>query len=86
MKIKIEVDCSCLPQYIYFGGYYMSESVHLCLTDLLNEDLSSQEYFNTLPEKIRRELLSRDDITTFDELQRQAALLKSKSNENYDFT
>ena len=58
----------------------MSEYMYLCLSDLLDQDLSSQEYFNTLPNNVRKELLENDDVVTFDELQRQALILKSKLN------
>lgn len=56
----------------------MSEYVHLCLSDLLDQDLSSQEYFNTLPDNVRQKLLQNDDVRTFSELQEQAAILKSE--------
>ncbi|WMJ22855.1 hypothetical protein RBG61_12795 [Paludicola sp. MB14-C6] len=61
----------------------MSEYVHLCLSDLLEEDLSSQEYFNTLPDDVRQNLLLIDNITTFEELQEQARILKTKMNNNH---
>ncbi|MEG0853581.1 MAG: hypothetical protein RSF82_06895 [Angelakisella sp.] len=54
----------------------MPDNIHLCLTDLLDQDLSSKEYFDTLPNAVRKELLIRDDITTFEELQEQAYRLK----------
>lgn len=46
----------------------LSEYVHLCLTDLLDADLSSQEYFNSLPNRVRQRLI-RKEISTFEELQ-----------------
>ncbi|MBP3310913.1 MAG: hypothetical protein J6L72_01615 [Butyricicoccus sp.] len=45
--------------------------VHLCLSDLLDQDLTAWEYFQTLPSSIRQELYD-CEITTFDELQAQA--------------
>lgn len=56
----------------------MSEYIHLCLSDLLDQDLSSQEYFNTLPTRVRQELLAYEEIKTFNELQEKAADLKEK--------
>ncbi len=55
----------------------MSEYVHLCLTDLLDADLSSQEYFNTLPNEVRQKLLQADEVRTFAELQETADRLKA---------
>lgn len=56
----------------------MSEYIHLCLTDLLDQDLSSKEYFNTLPDDIRNDLLSRDEVRTFEELQTEARRLMGR--------
>ena len=47
------------------------EYVHLCLTDLLDQDLSAHEYFQTLPPEAQRSLLEKE-IFTFEELQREA--------------
>lgn len=55
----------------------MSEYVHMCLSDLLDQDLSSQEYFNTLSNAVRQKLLQNGDARTFSELQEQAAKIKS---------
>ena len=54
----------------------MSESVHLCLTDLLDQDLSGQEFFNALPLRVRQQLLV-EEISTFEELQDRASVLKT---------
>ena len=48
--------------------------VHLCLSDLLDQDLTAYEYFQTLPPEIQR-ALNRQEITTFDELQARAGAL-----------
>ena len=53
----------------------MSEYIHLCLTDLLDQDLSSHEYFNTLPDNVRSRLLAKDEVRTFGELQNEAQRL-----------
>lgn len=45
----------------------MSEYVHLCLTDLLDNDLTSYEYFYSLPSNVRNALFQQE-ISTFDEL------------------
>lgn len=51
--------------------------VHLCLSDLLDQDLTAYEYFQTLPPDVQK-ALNRQEITTFDELQARAgALLES---------
>ena len=55
----------------------MDELYHyLCLTDLLDQDLSAYEYFQTLPTDVRAELEREDSITTFEELQARAAHLQ----------
>lgn len=56
----------------------MSESVYLCLSELLDQDLSSQEYFNSLPDRVRQSLLLEDDVRTFAELQERADRLKNQ--------
>jgi len=44
--------------------------VHLCLTDLLDQDLTAYEYFQGLSPDLKRALSEqKQDITTFDELQ-----------------
>ena len=45
---------------------------YLCLTDLLDQDLSAYEYFQTLPSDVREALKREDGITNFDELQARA--------------
>lgn len=49
---------------------------HLDLTDLLDQDISSFEYFQTLPEAVKKQLRNMD-IRTFKELQEQAGKLKA---------
>jgi len=44
------------------------DHVHLCLTDLLDQDLAAYEYFQGLSPDVRRALAERE-ISTFDELQ-----------------
>lgn len=61
----------------------MSEYVHLCLSDLIDQDISSQEYFNTLPNSIRQKLLKEDEVRTFDELQERASELISDDKKFY---
>lgn len=42
---------------------------HVCLTELIDQDLTANEYYQTLPESIRQQL--RDvEITSFEELQK----------------
>ena len=45
---------------------------YLCLTDLLDQDLSAYEYFYTLPPDVQETLRKQDDIASFDELQARA--------------
>ncbi|MEA5010213.1 MAG: hypothetical protein VB100_00635 [Angelakisella sp.] len=51
------------------------EHVHLCLSDLLDQDISANEFYQTLPNEIKAALQDRD-ITTFAELQEYAKKLK----------
>ena len=46
----------------------MQENVHLCLSDLLDQDVSSNEFYNTLSPEVQRKLQEKD-IRTFEELQ-----------------
>lgn len=58
----------------------MEEGVYLCLTDLLDQDLTAYEFFQTLSPEVRQDLHRRDDeITTFSELQAQTAALRMPS-------
>ena len=46
------------------------DHVHLCLTDLLDQDLTAYEYFQGLSPDLKRALSEqKQDIVTFDELQ-----------------
>ena len=45
---------------------------YLCLSDMLDQDLSAYEYFQTLPSDVREALKREDGITNFDELQARA--------------
>ena len=51
-------------------------SGYLCLSDMLDQDLSAYEYFQGLPPEVRQALKREDNITTFDELQARAANLR----------
>ena len=53
----------------------MQENVHLCLSDLLDQDISSNEFFNTLSPNVQRRLMYKD-IRTFEELQKCANAYK----------
>lgn len=50
---------------------------HICLTDLLDQDISSYEYFNSLSEEMRRKI-EHEDPTSFEEMQKIVA-----ENSNY---
>lgn len=45
---------------------------YLCLTDLLDQDLSAYEYFQTLPPAAQTALRREDSVTSFEELQSRA--------------
>ena len=45
---------------------------YLCLSDLLDQDLSAYEYFQSLPPDVREALKREDGVTNFDELQAHA--------------
>ena len=50
---------------------------YLCLTDLLDQDLSAYEYFQTLPPAVQTALRREDGgIGTLDELQARVAHLQ----------
>ena len=40
----------------------------LCLSDLLDQDLSSYEYFHSLPKELQNKIIMKD-ITSFEEMQ-----------------
>lgn len=44
---------------------------YLCLSDLLDADTSSYEFFCTLPDNIK-EKIEQEDVRSFDEMQRIA--------------
>lgn len=50
---------------------------HLGLSDLLENDLSSYEYFNSLPPSIQYEI-NRYEISNFEELQRKVVEIKER--------
>ncbi|RPF42191.1 hypothetical protein EDD70_2530 [Hydrogenoanaerobacterium saccharovorans] len=54
----------------------MSESFHLCLSDLLDQDLSSYEYFYSLPSDIQNKI-KRSDVRSFEEMQEYVAKLRN---------
>lgn len=56
----------------------MSEYVHLCLTDLLDNDMTSYEYFYSLPNNIRNSLFEQE-ISTFEELVQAANSISESS-------
>lgn len=55
-----------------------STDQHLCLSDLLEEDLSSYEFFQTLPQPIQ-EKLEQMDVSTFAEMQQAVSKIKKAS-------
>lgn len=57
----------------------MSDHIYLCLTELLDQDTSSMEYFNSLPDDIRHKLLQDDDVRCFSQLQKRSNELRNKN-------
>lgn len=53
------------------------EQMHLCLSDLLDQDLTSYEYFHSLPEDIQHKA-AESDVRSFDELQSFVEQLKQE--------
>ena len=51
------------------------ETVHLCLSDMLDQDLTSYEFFHSLPENIQQKVEA-SDVRSFDEMQALVAQLK----------
>ena len=49
---------------------------YLGLTDLLDQNLSAYEYFQTLPPELQTQLRRRDGVSSFGELQAQADHLR----------
>ena len=56
------------------------ETMHLCLSDLLDQDLTSYEYFHSLPEEIQRKVED-SDVRSFDELRSFVAQLKQEKDQ-----
>lgn len=50
---------------------------YLCLTDLLDQDLSAYEYFQTLPPRVQDKLRRDGGAASFQELQSRANSLRS---------
>lgn len=50
---------------------------YLCLTDLLDQDLTAWEYFQTLPPAVQTALRREDGVSSFEELQARANHLRS---------
>lgn len=59
----------------------MSENVHLCLSDLLDSDVSSNEFYNTLSPEVQKKLQNKD-IRTFEELQKCAKAYRKNEEDN----
>lgn len=56
------------------GERWMKElDESLCLTELLDQDLSAYEYFQTLSPELQDKLRREDEIRSFAELQARAA-------------
>ena len=50
---------------------------YLCLTDLLDQDLTAYEYFQTLPPRVQTALRREGGAASFSELQARANSLRS---------
>lgn len=51
----------------------------MCLSDMLDQDLTSYEYFHSLPEDIQRKVED-SDVRSFDELQSFVEQLKQEKD------
>jgi len=60
----------CLSEVNHMDAY-------LGLTELLDQNLSAYEYFQTLPPEIQTVLRRRDSVSSFEELQAQAQHLRT---------
>lgn len=52
---------------------------YLCLSDLLDADLSSYEFYCSLPENVKR-IIEEEDVRTFEEMQRIANRERNSSS------
>ncbi|HEX2985225.1 MAG TPA: hypothetical protein VHO71_00240 [Caproiciproducens sp.] len=57
------------------------EQMHLCLSDMLDQDLTSYEYYHSLPEDIQRRIQD-SDVRSFDEMQSFVAQIKQEKDNN----
>lgn len=57
----------------------MPENIHLCLSDLIDQDLSSYEYYQSLPESTRRKV-AEADVCSFEEMQALVLKLERKKH------
>lgn len=46
----------------------MTDDIHLCLTELLDQDITSYEYFHSLPKDIQMKI-RKEDLRSFREMQ-----------------
>lgn len=54
----------------------------LCLSDLLDQDLSSYEYFYSLPLEIQKKIEEREsDVNSFADMQQMAEKIKSEQTQ-----
>lgn len=58
---------------------------YLGLTELLDQDLSAYEYFQTLPPELQTELRRSDGVSSFGELQSRVESLRSARMSIPDF-
>lgn len=67
------------PEHTTFRGDFLKGSIaqHLGLSDLLEEDLTSYEYFHSLPKELKRRVEAMD-ATSFEEMQSCVAKWKNK--------
>lgn len=61
----------------------MSNEIYLCLSDLLSEDLSSYEYFTSLPTKLQKKI-EKMDVRSFRQMQ-NAVISLNMDNSSYNF-
>lgn len=58
---------------------------YLGLTDLLDQNLSAYEYFQTLPPEVQTMLRRKDTVSSFEELQAQGEHLRAAQGAALEF-
>ena len=77
----VDIECAwkaaffdAFPEILTVGGERMEHGFpeYLGLTDLLDQDLSAYEFFQTLSPELQTQLRREDQISSFEELQKRS--------------